>query len=253
MAFAKTVRSLAEALEYAKELQDQLEVEVVGFEVAPLATLHGGRRSWHGIDPRDESKWLAETRSSTELEPQIPSPFEPAETFPELPPSRIGRWEVCFMTPAGADLGRLDYRVLIEKPRRVIRDEWAEDAPPAPSGDLNGSVVAMMQQQNKFTLDLLKTQHGMLATIGEEHKKLAENIREQYEQSQKMLQRVTVEREMALSANSGLSLQVAELRSESQLGMVVAKLAEKDPNALIDGAGRFVVGLIDVLRGKEAV
>lgn len=252
MANAKRVRSLAEALEVAAELGD-----VLGFQVAPLSTLNGGRRSWHGLDPRDATKWLSEAEGNDDVEPAIPSPFDAPESFPTLPPSRIGLWEVCFLvsSPNEADMLRLPTRVLIEQPRRTIREEAPESfhhTGTVSGGDLNSSVVAMMAQQNKFTLDMLKAQQNMLSVLSDEQQKLTASIREQHERTKKDLERTQQDRDAALGSNSLLSLQVAELKSESQIGMVVGKLIEKDPKALWDGLGSLANGVISLIRGPEA-
>lgn len=251
MANAKRVRSLAEALEVASEIEG-----VVGFHIAPLATINGGRRSWHGIDPRDENKWMPEAATTDDVEPNIPSPFEPVESFPELPPSRIGLWEVSFLASSetGSDLVRLPNRVLIELPRRNIRDAPSEPFASAPfvTGDLNGSVVAMMAQQNKFTLDMFSAQQRMLSTLSDEQQKLTASIREQQERTQKDLIRTQQERDVALGSNSQLALQVSELKSESQIGMVVGKLIEKDPKLLFEGLGNAASAIIALIRGSDA-
>jgi len=239
-----SVGSLGEALELADKF-----VDVLGFMVAPLQVVSGGQRKWHGLDPEDRTRWMPESEASDTKEPQLPHPDNGVDSLPQLPASKVGAWEVSFIDK---DLNHLRPRVRIQEKRSEPEDEAPSPAPDTAqaTGPQLGeqTLLMLIKDQHKFSMDCLRANKDMLATVSDHQKRLTDQLQTELEKANARAAEAEKVRDMALGANTELHHKMAELESDNLIATTVQKVFEGKPELLVAAAKDLLSGAVAAIK-----
>lgn len=246
-----SVGSLGEALELADKFAD-----VVGFMVAPLQRVSGGQRKWHALDPEDRTRWMPESEANDTKEPQLPNPDGGVDSLPPLPASSIGAWEVSFIDK---DMNHLRPRVRIQEKRADSAVE-ADPVPPSQTATQaaqqsgaaqqlgENTLLQLIKEQHKFSMECLRANKDMLSTVSEHQKRLTEQLQSELEKSNARAAEAERTRDMALGANTELHHKMAELESDNLIATTIQKVFDGKPELLVAAGKDLLAGALDAIR-----
>ncbi len=263
----RIVSSLVEAINQRDQYPGAL-----AFMVAPLATKNGGKRSWHVLKIEGEGEeatavgWCPESTEGAKLPPVTVD----ARELPELPPSKIGSWEVVFID-ANSDL--LGPRIRIEpgsKPQ--VEPSPAATAPPAPPASVasTGSTppssppgtsaeilleafkaqINASQQSTTQMLAMVGAVTSSIEKIGKGHMEVQALLSAELKRANEQTAKAETDRDQALGANTELQGLLAESRENSQFYNTIQLLYKDKPELLMHGLKELTSGLLDRLSGR---
>lgn len=251
----KTVYKSYKTLEEVLEQADQHEA-AVGFVVAPVTSVKGGRPSWRCVS-EDGKEWVLEdVRNSF-----VPQVDDGTEKLPPLPPSPLGKWLFAFVDKDGDTMR--PYYLIEQQPERrsgasnVIDVESipAGPAPPPASASPNGTDIHQLSLQiitdsYKFALDAMREGRLTITTMRQQMDALMELGHKERQRLVVQLHEAEATRDKALGANAELSVTVAELKNADQFWITLQELFRDKPELLMAGLKDIGVTLLEKLKSS---
>lgn len=261
------VGSIEEAINQSNEFPGAL-----GWMLAPLATRGGGKRSWHVLrvqSDKDGDRAVGWCRENDEGG-KLPTLDLEADDLPELPASKISLWELVFID-GNSDL--LGPRIWID-PSQAAAQPKAEPAqqshPAAPQeakaprsepmpGNMQDVLLKAFELQigaskaaQDQSLAAMKAVTSSIAEIGKGYAEVQTLLTEEIKRSRDRVAVAEALRDEAVTANLGLSGQLAEAREDSQLHLTIRELFKDKPELLVTSAAELLDGILKRLSGAPS-
>lgn len=263
----RIVSSLVEAINQRDQYPGAL-----AFMVAPLATKNGGKRSWHVLKIEGEGEeataigWCPESTEGAKLPPVDVV----ASDLPDLPPSKIGAWEVVFID-GNSDL--LGPRIRIEPGSRAqVEPSPAATAPQAQPPSVSNTAgstppsnpgtsaeilleafkvqINASQQSTTQLLAMVGAVTSSIEKIGKGHMEVQALLSAELKRANEQTAKAETLRDQALGANTELQGLLAESRENSQFYNTIQLLYKDKPELLMHGLKELAGGLLDRLSGR---